>query len=438
MSTALAIAGVTQLLRDLLNDGIVDNDVAAAIGTNVTVHARAPDRLDEVADGASILNVFLYQVSNQPNWANQVLPTRDSIGNRVANTPLTLDLYYLISASSPEDLHADILLGYAMQILHEHPGLTRDEIMSGLNPSPVIAGGLPPALQALAQTGLADQIEALAIAPVYLGLDEASKLWTAFQTNYRSSMAYRVSTVVISREEPSSLVLPVLTIGAGNSGPMVAASLGGGFPLITGVNLPEGQPSARPGDVVTLLGRGLEGAEMFVRFDSPILPGVIEIPPDPGGTAGRRTVTIPDDPPNWAAGPYRVSLFARAQPGAPLYGSNTAAIQIAPIATLPPDNVARGVGGAVEVTLSMRPNLWPGQRVELALGGALAVAPARSAAQGDAVFTFGDLPAGAYPVRLRVEGAESWLILRERLPQPPDFLPEPPIFDPAQTITVPA
>ena len=37
MSTALAIAGVTQLLRDLLNDGLIDNDVAANIGTNVVV-----------------------------------------------------------------------------------------------------------------------------------------------------------------------------------------------------------------------------------------------------------------------------------------------------------------------------------------------------------------------------------------------------------------
>ena len=61
MSTALAIAGVTQLLRDLLNDGLVENDVAANIGTNVVVHARPPDLLDPVTNGNSMLNVFLYR-----------------------------------------------------------------------------------------------------------------------------------------------------------------------------------------------------------------------------------------------------------------------------------------------------------------------------------------------------------------------------------------
>ncbi|MFC6638153.1 Pvc16 family protein [Sulfitobacter sediminilitoris] len=87
MSTALAIAGVTQLLRDLLNDGLVDNDVGAAIGTNVSVHARAPDRVLELADDGSLLNVFLYNVDNQGNWSNQILPTRTQAGDRNKNTP---------------------------------------------------------------------------------------------------------------------------------------------------------------------------------------------------------------------------------------------------------------------------------------------------------------------------------------------------------------
>jgi hypothetical protein len=69
--------------------------------------------------------------------------------------PLTLDLHYLISAVTSEDPHGDILLGSAMQIWHEHAGFDRAEILAGLTRSPVVAGALPPALQALAQTGLA-------------------------------------------------------------------------------------------------------------------------------------------------------------------------------------------------------------------------------------------------------------------------------------------
>ena len=43
MSTALAIAGVTQVLRDLLNDRFVNQNVAGQIGQSVTVSTMPPD-----------------------------------------------------------------------------------------------------------------------------------------------------------------------------------------------------------------------------------------------------------------------------------------------------------------------------------------------------------------------------------------------------------
>ncbi|MFC6638154.1 Pvc16 family protein [Sulfitobacter sediminilitoris] len=161
-----------------------------------------------------------------------------------------------MSAITSEDLHHDILLGYAMQILHEHPGFDRAEIQAGLTPSPTVAGSLPPALQALAQTGLADQIEQLAISPVYLSAEEMSKLWTSFQTTYRSSMAYRVSSVIIETDTPTRSALPVLMIGADDTGAQVTPDLNVGMPQITSLSLPQGQPSARPGDIVVIRGSG--------------------------------------------------------------------------------------------------------------------------------------------------------------------------------------
>ncbi|NEK23527.1 DUF4255 domain-containing protein [Sulfitobacter sp. JBTF-M27] len=439
MSTALAIAGVTQLLRDLLNDGLVDNDVGAAIGTNVSVHARAPDRVLELADDGSLLNVFLYNVDNQGNWSNQILPTRTQAGDRNKNTPLTLDLYYLISAITSEDLHHDILLGYAMQILHEHPGFDRAEIQAGLTPSPTVAGSLPPALQALAQTGLADQIEQLAISPVYLSAEEMSKLWTSFQTTYRSSMAYRVSSVIIETDTPTRSALPVLMIGADDTGAQVTPDLNVGMPQITSLSLPQGQPSARPGDIVVIRGERLSGTDVTVRFENAALAAPIDVLPDPGGNNTVQTVTLPDAPAVWAPGLYQISLAARSAPGAPLYRSNSAAFQLAPIATLPPTSVARvGPDNEVQIDLDFRPNVWPGQRVELILGGQLATAPARTTATGTVTFTFPDIPAGAYPMRLRVDGVESWLVLRELPPIGPGFEPRPPEYDPAQAIMVPA
>ncbi len=44
MSTALAIASVTAVLKDLLNNGVVDHNVQPLVG-DVTVSALAPDRI---------------------------------------------------------------------------------------------------------------------------------------------------------------------------------------------------------------------------------------------------------------------------------------------------------------------------------------------------------------------------------------------------------
>ena len=324
-----------------------------------------------------------------------------------------------------------------MQILHEHPGFDRNEIFTGLNPGPVIVAGLPPVLQALVQTGLSDQIEQLIIAPLYLGLEEMSKLWTAFQTSYRSSMAYRVSSVIIAAETPSVQALPVLTIGPGNSGVEVAPALTAGPPFLRAVVLPQGQPSARPGDTVVLMGQGLEGADLLIRFDSPALDAPIDLAPAPGGGARTRSVAIPNAPAAWVAGQFKVHFLAARNPGEPRRISNSVAVQIAPRPQLPPVNVTRPNADTVRVTLEIRPRIRPGQHVELILGGEAALAPPRDTVQTQATFDFPALAAGNYPLRLRVDGVESWLVQREIAPVGPAFLPEPPAFDPAQIVTVP-
>ena len=45
MSSALAIAGVTAVLRDLLNDGLINHNVSGLLGSTVTVSALPPDRV---------------------------------------------------------------------------------------------------------------------------------------------------------------------------------------------------------------------------------------------------------------------------------------------------------------------------------------------------------------------------------------------------------
>ena len=138
MSSALAIAGVTAVLRDLLNDGLINHNISGVLGSTVTVSALPPDRV-VASNGAetSQLNLFLHQVSPNLGWRNEGLPSRDGAARtRLSNPPLALDLHYLLSAYGAEDLHAEILLGYAMQLLHETPVLGRSAIATALNPSP--------------------------------------------------------------------------------------------------------------------------------------------------------------------------------------------------------------------------------------------------------------------------------------------------------------
>ena len=84
MGNALAIAAVTAVLKDLLNNGLIDHNVTGAVGGNVTVSALPPDRV--FAPGTqegNQLNLFLYQVAPNVGWRNVGLPSRDERGGRL-------------------------------------------------------------------------------------------------------------------------------------------------------------------------------------------------------------------------------------------------------------------------------------------------------------------------------------------------------------------
>lgn len=211
MSTALAIASVTAVLKDLLNNGLIDHDVGASVG-EVIVSTLPPDRIDGLdAQKKSRLNLFMYQVTPNAGWRNAALPSRNSNGERVSNPPLALDLHYLLTAYGAEELHAEILLGYGMQLLHETPVLTRDAIRRSLTPpSPVDAGGdLPPALAALFTSELAEQVEQIKISPSGLNTEEISRMWSAFQAKYRPTAVYQASVVLIQSRGSTRSALPV-------------------------------------------------------------------------------------------------------------------------------------------------------------------------------------------------------------------------------------
>ncbi|HEY4086595.1 MAG TPA: DUF4255 domain-containing protein [Bryobacteraceae bacterium] len=210
MSNALGVASVSFVLVDLLNNGLIDRDISASVG-DISVTALAPDQV-EAAQGKSQLNLFLYNVTQNEAWRNMNFPSLNAQGERINNPPLALNLHYLLTAYGIEQYHAEILLGYGMQLFHENPVLMRDAIRESLAaPTQVAGGNLPASMLNLFTSGLADQIEQIKIWPQMLTTEEISRLWTAFQAKYRPTAAYQVSVVLIESERSTKKALPVQT-----------------------------------------------------------------------------------------------------------------------------------------------------------------------------------------------------------------------------------
>lgn len=416
MSTALAIAGVTQVLRDLLNDRFVNQNVAGTIGQSVTVSTMPPDKVVQ-QNGVEVtqLNLFLRQVTPNIGWRNEGLPSRDGSGRtRLSNPPLALNLHYLISAYGAADLHAEILLGYAMQLLHENPVVTRDAIRIALQPAPDAAGTLPPWLRALADSGLQDQIEQLRITPEFLSTEDMSKFWTSTLAHYRPSAAYEVSVVLIQAEDPAPSPLPVLVRNL-TARPSLAPTV----PTLAAV-VPAGkQTVVELGTTATLEGFALGGTLREVvltndRFE------IEEILPVTGGNATRLEFTIPTNrAADFPAGIYRVS--ARVQlPGEPEPRvTNQLALTVAPTITNVPLAVTR-VGGTASFALDFVPELREGQSVSLVLSGTEYAPQAFAAPATTLNFEIPNAPPGDHLARLRIDGIDSPII--NPATTPPAFL----------------
>ena len=201
MSSALALASVTALLKSLLENGLASAGVTAKLGGDATVSALPPDRVTSGADEKAQLNVYLYHITPHNRMRlDGAPPAKEQNGHR----PLSLELHYLLTAYGSQDYQTEILLGHALQLLHETPVLEAERIRSSLNAlSHTRDRRVIPAPQAsLAHSPLADQVDKITITPEFLSTEEISKLWSALQAKYRPSATYKVSAVMIDGDGP--------------------------------------------------------------------------------------------------------------------------------------------------------------------------------------------------------------------------------------------
>ncbi|MCP4047406.1 MAG: DUF4255 domain-containing protein [Gammaproteobacteria bacterium] len=430
MSSPLAIASVTAVLRDLLNNGMIDHNIVGAVGSNVTVTAVPPDtiQLDSV-NAQTQLNLFLHQVTPNLGWRNVDMPSRDVRGERTTNPPLALDLHYLLTAYGAEELHAEILLGYGMYLMHETPVLNRQAIRTALAGSTVDSSILPIAYQALSATDLADQVEQIKITPVTMNTEEMSKLWSAMHANYRPTAAYSISVVLIEAEKPTRSPLPVLTRGPRDlvtgreAGITATAGLIPPFPGLTNVAPPHQQLAAVLGDAITLYGHHLDGTNLEARFEHELLDDSIPVAIGSNVNSDRVSVTLPDNPAavaGWPPGSWRVRLNLQRPGETEIRTTNSFPLMLAPTLNIAGSSASRDAGtGEVTIQLVFTPEVRASQDVSLNVGGHEALPTDLSSQTGSLDFIFPTLPDGNQWIRLRVDGIDSLLV--NRAAKPPEF-----------------
>ncbi|MEO8576218.1 MAG: DUF4255 domain-containing protein [Gemmatimonadales bacterium] len=413
MSNAQVVAATTATLRLLLLAGIPARDTAIP---QLDVTTLPPDKVNLSADKPA-LNLFLYQTAVNGAWRN-----RDAKQARPGESPLpplALNLHYLVTAyGNVDDREGDFshrVYGAAMSVLHDHPVLSPDELVAAMSSNPALR-----------------QVEHVRIAPLSTSVEEMARLWTIFQTNYRLSMAYEVSVVLIESDRAANMALPVLRRGDADRGPVTLASPA---PTLMRAVPPAGRLAVRLGETLVFEGRNLDDG-MRVRVSGPLLAAPVLLDAVPGAMANRLTVQLPaagdpDAMSTWAPGFYTAAVVA-ARAGIHDLVSNAVSFALAPIITLSATQLPATVPPAAPAVLrvSCAPRLRDEQQASLLLGSTAIVEKARIAVPDPAQPTQSEFDVfGAanesVVVRLRADGVDS---------VPIDVV-NPLIFDAAQTVS---
>jgi Pvc16 N-terminal domain len=416
MSNSLAIAAATATISSLLRVQVplIDPDLADLVVTT------EPLDLARKTIRSTQLNLYLYHTTVNAAWSNRDKPLAVRPGE-TGMPSLALDLCYLLTAYGRGETDNEGIsqraMGCAMGLLSDHALLGSQEIAD-----------------ALEDNDLGEQIERVRITPTAMGVEEMSKLWTAFQSQYRLSAAYEVGVVLIDSRRAVRSPLPVLKRGEEDRGPIAVAGLA---PVLEEIRMPRSQSAVRLGEALVLVGKNLTTADASVMVSSVGVGEGNVITPSAGDKPGELRIQIDDvaDDPTalarWHPGYYLLAL-TQTRDGVPPISSNTLPFALAPRITVAPLNA---LPGTVVLTLTCVPRLREGQRVQLILGDRQSApdsvtTPADTTEPSTLTFTVPDVPKGNHIVRLRVDGVDSI---------PAIFAGHPLVaaFDPAQTLVVP-
>lgn len=420
MSSSQAIAGVTVMLEFLIKEGVIRE---LGSGNLAIVTTKPPDKAREEGTEGNQINIFLYQTNPNSSWRNLDMPNKVKPGE-TGKPPLALNLYYLITAygKDNEDTKSQSLLGAAMGVLHDHPLIRSQDIDRAIEKKPGIKklGLLDEAKKKLLEdSNLANQIERISVTPTTLSLEEISKLWGTFQTQYRISAAYQVSVVLIESKIPVKTPLPVLSRGAEDKGPGSQTGTIPPLPSLTAIKRPENEFYFTVGKDLIVEGYNLENSEAIhlehSHLENPIvLTGLKEV------SSTQVRVTINEDKGEWLAGFYTVTVKLKEGDRERITNSMTFPLVAEVTAITYPD-------GVDNLTLTCNTQVKAGQEVALLLSDQAIPYQFPTPRSQSLTFNVSDVTPGTYIVRLRVDGVDS---------VPIDFTKKPPEFKENQKVTI--
>jgi hypothetical protein len=421
MTNEFAIAAVTLTLRNLL-EPVKELSDASVIGSfpvdiaptaEIVVNNLPLDEAYDFDNAKNQVNIFLYHVEHSANWRNMEIPGKTKNGES-GHPPLGLNLYYIITAygQNNNEIIGHLLLGKAMSILHDHPVFSRQEIQI-----------------AFPDSFLHEQIERVRITPQPISLDDISKLWTGFQTQYKLSVAYQASVVLIESKRPTRTPLPVLTRGADDKGVFVQPYVIPPFPTLEAVQYPGRQHGVQLGDELLMKGHHLKGDTVDIKFRH--LPTGIENTRLASSTPSDKEIRfiIPNGGPGiWPPGPYSASAIIH-KTGEPDKTSNAIGFMLLPTIIVPITiaPLSPFVPKGFEATITFTPAIEPTQKASLLLGDKEFKSKDHPVSTTVLSFEMRNVDAGDYFIRLRIDGADSLLIIDSVTP---------PVFNPAFKVTI--
>ncbi|MDF5734746.1 MULTISPECIES: DUF4255 domain-containing protein [unclassified Nostoc] len=404
MSNALSIATVTAVIKNLLENGLVSDAIVASVG-DVVVTALPPDKIQVGSDERAQINLFLYHVTQNRNvdWISQEYRSSYTTSNtNSTNPPLALDLHYVLTAYGTKDFQAEILLGYAMQMLHKLPNITYETIENALknaaetNTSSVFSQ----AITGLSISNLALRVGRMKVSPAFLSMEETSRIWSALQTNYRPSATYQVSMVLIESDSTDKSEVLDLMLSE---------------PVIEKVTMPA-QPEAHItiGSTLLIQGKQLRGDitkvrlsnidKLFTPFDVQNTQVSLQVPSLP---AGVQTVQI-----------IHETVVRKEQHN--LVESNVMAFVLHPKITVETLHVTSLQGNdrdlrSIDISVKFSPKVGKDQRVILQLNqisknepiAYSCLASTQTEDTDTIIIPLQNIKAGEYLVRVKVDGAES-------------------------------